>query len=369
MHMPAGPIDTAHESTSAPAPSDDTAVRPDVSRSLCPPGGSFKGGARSLMLLLATAASGAPFHEAVRGLRESGVHKIILGEEHTLPGRYGLIANTLQAVNTGGVNFYREFVTFDEATATTMERDWMLDDRRIFVAAALVQDSPGQGVITVDEKRAFVAAAMRPNVTTRIMNWLPQRNDTTRFIEDQTFAIASMGAAHALFEPIGYDPSMVVLMAPFLGDFSVGPDLESSRNFLPLSKGTLPLNWDEQDECFNTFSRAQSVAPTMFLTTSNLWAALAKLELSVEPDGEIPGPSGLRDRFIKYYNDQNYAVLEVPLPSVKQFNATMIVPAQFLPQLQEFAARHPKRVRLYAEGLPVRQPAPASTTAPARSDL
>lgn len=373
MHVSAGPFGTRCEKQLPLAPSDETEVTAGVSVSLSQPGGPFKGGVRSLMLLLATAASGAPFHDTVRGLRETGVNKIIIGEQHTLPGRYGLIADTLEAVNTGRVNFYREYVSGDQATAPAMERDWMHMDWRKFVAAALVQDSPELGVITEGEKKAFIAAAMRQDVSLKIMDWRSDRTDTTRFIEDETFAIASLGIAHALFEPIAFDPSRIVLMAPFLGDFSVGPDLETSRNFMPLPKGLFPpLTWEEQDECFNNFERTQAAAPAVFVTTSNFWAGLAEFGLSVDPHGEIPGPSGLRDRFIKYYNSQNFAVLELPLPSSREFNATMIVPAKFLPQLEALAAKHPKKVRLFAEGLAPSEPvsaAAASTAPPARGDL
>jgi hypothetical protein len=375
MHMP------VHEEAPLHAPSpSETPVACGLSFS---PGTSFTGMLKATIAfgsLVASSSAARPdlglVQQAVKmlGQADPPVTKLMFGEEHGAHGNYNLLGRLLEgfadAAPGEDLHFYKEW---NYAPGDPMAKDveWRMGnatshraDREAVVN--FMNNHLYKASDPIEEARRFSLAALRPAVAFKLMNWAdPSRADMSAFIADLERAFAMAGGAHflsKLLEATG-DPNLAT--EPWLGKHRLDKSRNVVRNIhvLPGMLQQPRLTVEAQREMLNGFARANDVAPTVFVMSSSGWACDEWGAGVAEPEGRPLAPNEKRDRFIKYYNGKGFAVMEVPF--AKGLNATMVVPAQYLPQLKAFAAEHTGHVRIHAEGLQRPKPAPGE----AREDL
>jgi hypothetical protein len=305
--------------------------------------------------------------EAVYRLRtcDAPVRKIYFGEVHDAPENLNLIGQVLEgavAARAGKIRLYKE-LNFPAGHQGERDFDERGENPRFKnQAGKLILDTHVRPGVVVDEQdaRRFVNAARDQDVSFRMMNWHnPERRDMTRFVQDRQFAIAWTGATHALSRLHPSPQVRDIFTDPWLGEFSHANDTQTSRNLamLPPVLRERALTRGAQEDMLDGAARSQEAAPTVLVLSSSIWACPDTGPGDAAPEGRVLAPQEKRARFIRYYNSQGFAVIEVPFADRQ--HATMVVPGQYLPQLRELAAAHPDEIRLFCNGLPGGPPVPA----------
>jgi hypothetical protein len=267
----------------------------------------------------------ARYADLVGKLRENGVKKIFLAEQHWDPENVPMIAGAISGANRAkkqeGMTLYREM----GGENGTKEDEDAIDsflraprNRSLLVRLLLlniVRNSADATGLGVDMLRSEITSSERVKV--RQMSFLnPDRMDMREYLKDEDFAMASCGLAHALYKfNTDYD-----LRIPWTGLIIENP------------LAVLPHSHRARKDMFDGFEKAQRKTPTAVILQSEVW------------DYEMT-----KEDVYNYYNGEGLVVVELPLnPRV---NATIIAPPSTLSMLQKFAREHDGHVWILCKGI------------------
>ena len=262
-------------------------------------------------------------------LREAGLQKVFLAEVHRQYGNIPMITQTLQgALDRGDITFYREadVYTAPRDIAPQMsnpEKNHNLAAQKIFefTLNAMFRRMP--------EAKVLKEILAGPGVKLAALHFYEgaESNGLASFARDKTFAVASLGLAHVLWEHVEGRKTNV----PWIGiDDSLYPSLPMSR----------PLTEFEKKSTYGGLKKAQRYGTTVFVLQSQCWPEL---------DEDHPHINS-REAVTAHYNKEGYAIMDVPLrPGI---NATIFAPGSLLPTLNEFARQHNGKVSLHCSGIP-----------------
>ena len=272
---------------------------------------------------------------------EPPVTKWEMGEHHLAPGNFNLIGRILEGAAdvadaaSSELHFYREFVfPVGHPEGVKVER---LMNKKSPQITTMVADQLMVPSDKADDKTRFIHAALRPSVSLKLINYLdPNRRDMTRFFLDSALSFASVGLTHTLEKTL--DSQHQVTTYVFLGNYTYDYKNNIYRNVYSIAEaykgpGFTP---EARQDMTDGFSRASEKALTVHISPVVAGKMTHSMELWSRKAGRSRRSSGVSVSSTTTTEEEGFAIIEVPF--AKGLNATMVVPAQFLPQLKSFQA-------------------------------
>ena len=273
------------------------------------------------------------YAEAMRELRDAGIKKVFLAEYHGRRQNLQMVTGALEGVtrardSSRPVSFYRELKpSHDPAANPSVDETVDAHMRSPAFRAYAVQHLLSYiGNNDYDEKstagKAFKAAMSNQKISIKLISFNnPRRFDMKRFLDDKDFAIASVGATHAL--------------GTRLRDNLMGFQWAGVVDRIPVP-GMLvpPLTPAQQADRFDGFIRAVEKGPAAVVLQNECWGS-----------DKVTN----REQLHQFFNGVGLPVLEVPM--LEGFNATIIATPEALPAFKKIAKENEGRVYLLCKGI------------------
>ncbi|MBC7601838.1 MAG: hypothetical protein H7255_04150 [Ramlibacter sp.] len=365
VHLPPGPAEPEIEASAAIASGTDASVAPGASASMAAAGPSLF---NSVLLFAGLAAvAGVAGRAAWQGNRPvlgdfsdiaarlvdaCAIETLGIGDHHNHLDSFDIHTGAMAAALAATAARNEPVVNFIEQVSPPGQYQFKHDDER----ALATRDGRRQWAhskfartpFPKPEDREVIQEFMRafedPRMSTKIVNWAdPSTDEIARIAATPGLRLVKVGSLHWISKMHGGLPNIAT--TPFLGASRYEAVAGISHNLMLLPEAYQPpvLNSTGQRKIVNALTKLEAQGPVMYMMASEFWTSFTD-EVPLDRRSGTFEPSETRKRYIDYYTNRNYAVLEIPVRN--GYNVSALVPVTCLDELKKIAAEYPA-VRLF----------------------